>query len=224
MLRNRSFFENYYNLLNIFLIVSKTSSDSCSNSSTGLWKLHFTCSEEFREPFGKFLIVLSFKDPERKSQIFLNLGRTISAGLSNGLLKSRVIFRGKFIVFGEPNLLFSFLELRAEVYRILEKNYRIVVKTVWHMFSGSFGGKNFSEKPLVSVQFRTLSELSLNYCQQMFGRDDQFVFSGPKNKVRWKFMLFWKFNNFLSYQKSHNNILDFWWEISARLSKRHSRV
>ena len=134
------------------------------------------------------------------------------------------ISRKIFFVFEEPNLLLSFFELRAEFYRILEKTYRIVVKTVWHMFSGSCGGKNFSGKPLVSNQFRTLSEFPLNYCLQMFGRDDQFVFSGPKKKVRRKFMLFWNFNNFLSYQKSHKNILDFWWEISARLSKRHPGV
>ena len=132
--------------------------------STGLWKLHFMCSEEISWHFWKSSWLFRRLRILNEFLIFFKFGRTISTGLSKGLLKSRWLYRGKIIVFEEPILLFSFFELRAEIYRILEKNYRVVVKTGWNMFSGSFGGKNFSEKALIPNQFRTLSDFSSNYC------------------------------------------------------------
>ena len=162
MLTKRSFC--FYNLSIFFLIVSETFSDFCLNNFNRFVETAFhVFRRNFETLSEKFLIVSSSKDLERKSQIFFKFGRTISAGLSKGLLKSRELFRGKFIVFEEPILLFSFFELRAEIYRILEKIYRVVVKTGWNTFSGSFGGKNFSEKALISNQFRTLSDFSSNY-------------------------------------------------------------
>ena len=128
-LTKRSFcFENSYNLSNIFMIVSKTFSDSCLNFFSRFVETAFhVFRRSFENLLEKCLIVSSFKDQERKSQIFLNFGRTISAGLPNGLLKSRRTFREKFSVFEELFYLFSFSELRPEIYRILEKNYRILV-------------------------------------------------------------------------------------------------